>query len=233
VTVPNPEARVFAAFIGLGIALVLFGAVVLLRYSDRPGGTVKWFGLELTSAGAGLPLIALGIGCAMFAFVGPVQQPTPRVVHQQGATTDAGHSAASVAASVGADDTTDCLRLAALGPDRVDTVEAGMRDVQLLGPHQPLDRPFGVVFTDGGRRVGAIRLRLYRASDSSADLYKIEAVVDAACRPVERLRNTSRGGDPRELVNWDTVRLHFGDHDYDLRVGGNGDVQAGHFTRVP
>ena len=33
----------------LGVVLIAFGAVVLLRYSDRPGGTLKWRGAEVTS----------------------------------------------------------------------------------------------------------------------------------------------------------------------------------------
>ncbi len=51
----------------LGILLVGAGLLVLIRYSKAPGGTVKFLGLEVSSGGAGLPLIALGIGCVFFA----------------------------------------------------------------------------------------------------------------------------------------------------------------------
>jgi hypothetical protein len=45
----------------LGVAIAAFGIVVLIRYHDRPGGTLKWLGLEISSAGAGLPLVAIGV----------------------------------------------------------------------------------------------------------------------------------------------------------------------------
>src|SRR4051794_8104467 len=53
--------------VAAGCALLLFGGVVLLRYSDRPGASIKWLGVEVSSAGAGLPLVALGVGCILFA----------------------------------------------------------------------------------------------------------------------------------------------------------------------
>lgn len=51
----------------LGFLLVVVGVLVLVRYSKAPGGTVKFLGLEVSSGGAGLPLIALGIGCVLVA----------------------------------------------------------------------------------------------------------------------------------------------------------------------
>jgi hypothetical protein len=214
------EALVFTLLLALGGALVVFGAVVLLRYSDRPGGTLKWQGVEVSSSGAGLPLIALGIACVVFAIV---RRPAP-AAPPTGPPGSPGDSTAG--------DSSDCLKVRALPADRVDTVEAGMRDVELIGSHERLEPPFGVVLTDGGQPVGAIRLRRFAASGSAADLYKIEAVVDAACRPVGALRNTSRGGDPRALLNWDTVRLRFDGREYDLRIGGEGAIGVGRFARV-
>lgn len=34
---------------------------MLLRFPDRPGGRIVWRGMEVSSAGAGLPLIVLGV----------------------------------------------------------------------------------------------------------------------------------------------------------------------------
>jgi hypothetical protein len=45
----------------VGVALVVFGALVLLRFPDRPGGRLAWHGVEVSSVGAGLPLIVLGV----------------------------------------------------------------------------------------------------------------------------------------------------------------------------
>jgi hypothetical protein len=45
----------------LGVVVAVFGIVVTIRYHDRPGGTLRWLGMELSSTGAGLPLVALGV----------------------------------------------------------------------------------------------------------------------------------------------------------------------------
>ena len=45
----------------LGVALIALGGVVLMLFPDRPGGEVRLLGLEVSSVGAGLPLIALGV----------------------------------------------------------------------------------------------------------------------------------------------------------------------------
>lgn len=47
--------------LALGVGLIVLGGVVLVLFPDRPGGVVRLLGLEVTSAGAGLPLIALGV----------------------------------------------------------------------------------------------------------------------------------------------------------------------------
>src|SRR3712207_194019 len=44
----------------VGIALAAFGAFVLVRMPTRPGGTLKTKWFEVSSVGAGLPLIVLG-----------------------------------------------------------------------------------------------------------------------------------------------------------------------------
>jgi hypothetical protein len=45
----------------LGVALVVFGSLVLLKWPDRPGGKIEFKGLIVDSKGAGLPIIALGV----------------------------------------------------------------------------------------------------------------------------------------------------------------------------
>lgn len=51
----------------LGVALVGFGALVLLKFPNRPGGKLAWRGFEVNSAGAGLPLIVLGVVTTVIA----------------------------------------------------------------------------------------------------------------------------------------------------------------------
>jgi hypothetical protein len=202
--------------LALGTALVLFGAVVLLRFSDRPGASLKWLGMELTSSGAGLPLIALGIGCIVFS-----------VLHTPASPTEAREST-GVASTSSAD---GCLGefVSAVPADRVASLEAGMSAPVVTAP-QRLDLPFALLLTQDGERIGGVRFRLYPGPNYGSDLYKLEAAVDVDCHPIEG-RNASRGGDPRSLVNFDSLRLRLGAHEYDLRVGGEGDIEVT-FSRV-
>jgi hypothetical protein len=232
----------FYGLLALGVLLIGFGGLVLLRFSDRPGATLKFMGGEMTSNGAGLPLIALGVGCIIFAAVRFPPRPGQ-------AATDTSNSVETVAANGAAPSTppvvsppsTTPAQLADAGcftgtlngiaADRVRSLEVGMRDQELIGSHQPLDQPFAVVLTDQGQRIGLLRLRLFRGSNYSNDLYRIEEVLDAACAPVSDLRNVSRGGNPRELINWDSLRMKVGAGEYELRLGGEGSIGAS-FTRV-
>lgn len=45
----------------IGIVLVIFGALVLVKFPDKAGGKITWLGVEISSTGAGLPLIVLGV----------------------------------------------------------------------------------------------------------------------------------------------------------------------------
>ena len=57
----------FAVLIITGAAIGVFGAVVLIKFPDRPGGRIAWRGLEISSTGAGLPLVVIGVGCLLLA----------------------------------------------------------------------------------------------------------------------------------------------------------------------
>ncbi len=77
-----------------GIALAGFGVLVLLKFPDRPGGTIRLHRMEVSSAGAGLPLIVLGIAAMVFSAVGigtadggPLSRPVVGKSPANGATT--------------------------------------------------------------------------------------------------------------------------------------------------
>lgn len=55
----------------VGVALVVFGAFVLIRMPHRPGGTIKTRWFEVSSVGAGLPLIVLGVAAITLSRVDP------------------------------------------------------------------------------------------------------------------------------------------------------------------
>lgn len=67
----------------LGVALVVFGSLVLLKFPDRPGGKIEFKGLSVDSKGAGLPIIALGVIAVAMSAIG-VPTPDP---NQDGPTT--------------------------------------------------------------------------------------------------------------------------------------------------
>jgi hypothetical protein len=219
--------------LALGVGLVLFGAIVLIRYSDRPGGTLKWLGLEVSSKGAGLPLIALGIA-ALALTTTRGSKPEADGAPSPSAGTSAGAPVAIPPAENAAAATAPACVATLMGSvaaERRTTVEVGMRDLDVVSPPQPLDLPFALALTENGSPVGAIRLRLYRGSDAGSHLFKVEAAVDAACRQAA-LSNASRGGDPRSLPNWDTLRLRLGQHDYSLRIGAEEQIRVGSFSRA-
>ena len=65
-------------------------------------------------------------------------------------------------------------------PDRVRFVEVGADDVDLISTTQPKGPPAGMVVTDGGSTVSAIRLSL----DSGTGAFTIDSVVDGECSPI-------------------------------------------------
>lgn len=56
----------------VGVALIAFGAFVLIRMPTRPGGTIKTKWFEVSSVGAGLPLIVLGAALVVVTQVDPL-----------------------------------------------------------------------------------------------------------------------------------------------------------------
>ena len=51
-------------------------------------------------------------------------------------------------------------------------------------------------------------------------------VFMSTCPPTREIRNASRGGNPRELGNWDTLREKLDSAYYELRVGGEGSINV-------
>jgi hypothetical protein len=202
--------------LAVGVALVLFGALVLLRFPDRPGGRIGWQGFEVSSLGAGLPIIALGVVAIGFASVRGVGdgEGSPRA------------GALGVQESTAASDAVACFQ--EVPEDELRTIEEGTNDFDLVRADQPKADPVWIAFTDGGAVVGGLRFRFFPANT----IFKIERLVDRRCEPLEPVANTSRGGNPRVLQNWDTVRLRFDDALYDLRIGASSDIELNYFVRV-
>jgi hypothetical protein len=193
----------------VGVAVVGFGALVLLRFPDRPGGRIGWQGFGVSSVGAGLPIIALGLAAIAVAAV-------PR------STADAQNGGESASESGNA---ADCFR--GVPAAELRTIEEGTNDFEVIRPDQPHAAPVWIQFTDGGNPIGGVLLRFFAANQ----VFKLQRVVDASCKAIDPVANVSRGGDPHVLQNWDTVRFHFGDASYEMRIGGTASITA-NFARV-
>jgi hypothetical protein len=179
----------------VGAVLVGFGALVLLKFPDRPGGRIAWHGFEVNSVGAGLPLIALGV--VAIAIAGPIQ-----------------FSQASPGAPP-ADSTTESGSAAVTG-GRTVTLEDGTRERDIVAIDEPKELPVRITFTQDGRPIGALTLLPFPEDG----LFKVQDVVDARSRPVAEYSNSSRGGPKNVLQNWDTLHLRLEERLYQLRVGG-------------
>jgi hypothetical protein len=179
----------------VGIALVGLGTLVLLKFPDRPGGKVAWHGFEVSSVGAGLPLIVLGVVAIVIA--GPIQFS----------------GANPVAPAV-----TPGSKLGSTGvpTERTVTLEDGTNNRDIIQVDQPKDQPISVRFTQNHRPLGALTLLPFPKDD----LFKVQDVVDAQNRPVVEYSNDSRGGPKNVLQNSDTLHVRFENKLYLLRVIG-------------
>lgn len=182
----------------LGAALVGFGALVLLKFPDRPGGKLAWRGFEVNSAGAGLPLIVLGVVTTVIA--GSVQLSGKQ--HESSAVSGVAPGTELVSPGVSA--------------DRIVTLEDGTYNRDIVQVDQAKDRPIGIKFTQDGRPLGALTLQPFPQDD----LFKVRDVVDAQNHPVVEYSNASRGGAKNVLQNWDNLHIRFGKRLYLLQVGG-------------
>jgi hypothetical protein len=138
----------------VGAALVGFGALVLLKFPERPGGRIAWHGLEVNSVGAGLPLIALGV--VAIAIACPIQFP--------GAMPGSPPAAPVIESGS-----------AAAADDRIVTLEDGTRGRDIVRVDQPKDQPIHITFTQNSRPLGALTLLPFPRDG----LFKVQDVVAA------------------------------------------------------
>lgn len=193
---------------------MLFGALVLLRFPDRPGGRIAWHGFEVSSVGAGLPLVVVGIAAiSLGATLGDADE------RPGGASEVAGEVPAGIVAS----ESHPCPDFFAGIPSRrIASVEEGVTDRVVVRTSEPKAGPIGLSFTDAGRPVGALRIVYFPVNG----LFKVDGLVDARCRPVTAFENFDRpDSDPRTLQNYDTLVMGLAGRRYALRAGGGTDVR--------
>jgi hypothetical protein len=97
----------------------------------------------------------------------------------------------------------------------VHAVEDGAYDLDVIGPKQSKSALVGLELDRGGKPVGAIRF----AYVPTSQVFRIDSVVDARCRPTERFSNEAHPAfDSHVLENDGTVRIQLGSSSYDLRL---------------
>ncbi|MBW3652283.1 MAG: hypothetical protein KY433_01565 [Actinobacteria bacterium] len=203
---------------GLGVALVALGALVLLRYPDRPGGNVRLLGLEVSSVGAGLPLVALGV---LAIAIGVMQEREPSAA-RDGAGVERPEAAALPG---GEQDESDRVRLAdetaiprciseffarspAVPPGRQRFLPRRDEWIVVLKENEPKAAEFGLVLRSRGQVIGAAKMRF----DADGEEFLVDGLVDNRCRRAP----WSSSGDPA-TPSPSVVRIH---DDLVLALGG-------------
>jgi hypothetical protein len=202
----------------LGVAVVALGALVLLRFPQRPGGHLRLLGLEVSSIGAGLPLIALG---ALLVVVAVAQQ------REDGQPTgDSGGGGGGQVAGPPPADAPVCVAgffksRPTVSAARRRSLPAGAEDVKVLAPEEPTREEFGLVLTDGGEVVGAAKLTY----DGDAKQSGVHAFVDARCKPVRWSASDVPGQDPSRVGQFSHLHVALGGREYDLELKPESEVE--------
>jgi hypothetical protein len=112
---------------------------------------------------------------------------------------------------------------------RLAPVEAGTSAFDIVTSSEPKAGPIGLRFTDHGRTVGAIKVTWYPVND----IFRVESVVDAGCRPVGDYANVVDRGQKDVMQNSDTLRIRLAGHPYELRLNGGAEVRVGFLEVAP
>lgn len=203
----------------VGVALVALGALVLLKFPDRPGGRVAFGKTEVSSKGAGLPLVVVGVVCLVIgvrggAFItdGPPPTQTPTATPTATSTPTPTPTATPSAP-------------AACGPDPAGENFSAVTAAVRIGERERRTWTGGVVpqrlrlvVSDEEGFLGVVDLAPRPVGERHVQ-FRVVSARDRECREVAQLSNVSRDGDPRLLENWDTLRFTSGGAAYDMRIG--------------
>lgn len=208
----------------IGIVLVIFGALVLVKLPDKAGGKVSWLGVEISSTGAGLPLIVLGVVTMTLAATlsndgSPLPQARPSVPEQPASPGQAPSPNDSQAGSAGLRSPDGCFQdyFQGVPLDRVSVVEAGADNRPVIRADQPKSEPLGLQFNDNGAPLGGMRLTFFMTDN----IFKIQSVVDAQCQPFDTFLNLDKADQPKMIpLNYSTLRLQFENGSYNLTLDG-------------
>ena len=186
---------------------------MLLLFPDRPGGKIAWRGVEVSSIGAGLPLIVVGLAAIAIWSGGVIRG-------------DGGDSGDQTIAALRCPD--DLAK--SVSAVRVATVESGVNAQIVAGPTVSKTEPFGLRLTDGGETVGAMTVRFFPASG----MFKVQSFVDANCQVghVQSLAEPGQGAFS-EIPNWADVRIVLLGRSYRFNLGGGDEIRVNFSPFVP
>lgn len=199
-----------------GFGLLVFGGIVLLRYPDKPGGKIAIGTLEVSSLGAGLPLIALGVACIL-AFA-----------RTDMSTAWLNYATSNPATPSSANSCFDQF-LSNIPAERQHSLEVGTHDKTILAANQIKTTPIALLFTENRETIGAMTFNVFPEDD----LFKVDTIIDAQCQPITQFENASRGGNKAVLQNWDTLKMSVNTQSYVLRLGySEGNVEVNSFSSL-
>jgi hypothetical protein len=196
----------------VGVLLVALGALILLRFPDRPGGSVRFLGMEVSSIGAGLPVIALGLLAVVLA-----------VEEQRGSsgTPSSTNRAATAAVESEQPGVPGCMAEFFDASPQVPVERRkylprrGGDDIDVLKPGEPKDTEFGLILRDHGAAVGAVKMRY----DADAEEFPIDGIVDAACKPVPWTTEQDEATqNPPVAFLSDDIRFTLGESRYNINL---------------
>jgi hypothetical protein len=179
----------------VGVGVVVFGALVLLLIPDRPGGKIAWQGVEVSSIGAGLPLIVVGITAIAIARGGVVGgEDDGAGTGGNGRNRDSGSQANPVL---------ECSEGPVDVPEtRIVDVPQGANAVIVAGPADSKTEPFALRFIDDNETVGALTARLL-----PSQVFQVQSFVDADCQ-TKQIEGNEPGGAALDLLpNHSNVRI--------------------------
>ena len=164
----------------LGVVVAALGAVVLLWFPDRPGGVIRFKDAEVSSRGAGLPLIALGAAVTIIAAA-----VVPGGTSDGDTATSGDSGVAGLATAPRSGCTTKFFgQDPQVASPRVRSVELQARDRRVLSSGEPEDTEFGLVFSDTlssvkPRVLGA--MKLFRRP--GVGFHVVDTVDERTCQP--------------------------------------------------
>jgi hypothetical protein len=225
----NHTRFVLVALVTIGVLLILFGGVVLLRFPDRPGGQIEFHGVKIDSRSAGLPLIVLGLTAVVLAVLVD-KQPAPTASTSTASPTGTTGQQVTSTPTTSRDATSTAGPASSAGPascinEHLETEPSVHINLRTRLPEgqtaQLIGRPAALILMQDTEITGAIRLQYQPVGQPTLTVID---VVDGSCRP-----GTSM---VQEVHNGFTVRLVLADRQYRLAVDYGSDTASRAIPKV-